>query len=73
MKLSTRLLQEFLAGKIERERFERGVSSDTNLFKTWLDMGYVIRSARVEDAGVDEDDDQLVLEFERDPAAVPFA
>jgi hypothetical protein len=72
VKMSARLLQEFLAGKITREQFESNVFSEQNLFKLWLEKGYVISGSRLENAGVDEDDDQLVLEFTRDPAAAPF-
>jgi len=72
MRMSARLLQEYLAGNLTREQFEKKLFSEENLFKRWLDMGYTIRNTRVESAGVDEDDDHLVLEFERDPAAAPL-
>jgi hypothetical protein len=32
----------------------------------------VIRGTRLEDAGMDEDDDRVVFEFKRDPAAADF-
>jgi hypothetical protein len=71
MKLSARLLQEFLAGRITAERFDDN-STGKNLFEVWLKMGFVMSDARFESAGVDEDDDYVILEFRRDPAAAPF-
>ncbi|MEJ1960043.1 MAG: hypothetical protein WDO56_00210 [Gammaproteobacteria bacterium] len=73
VKMSARLLQEYLAGKIAREQFEGNVFPEQNLFKLWLEKGYVISGSRLENAGTDEDDDQLVFEFTRDPAAAPFS
>jgi len=71
VKMSTRRLQEFLAGRITPERFHDDVAGK-NLFEKWLIDGYVISDARFESAGVDEDDDYVVLEFRRDPAAADF-
>jgi hypothetical protein len=71
VKMSARLLQEFLAGRITAERFHDN-STGKNLFEHWLKMGYVISDARFESAGVDEDDDHVILEFRRDPAAAGF-
>lgn len=71
VKLSARLLQEFLAGRVTAERFHDDVSGK-NLFEKWLSEGYVIRDARFESAGIDEDDDHVILELRRDPAAADF-
>ena len=72
VKMSARLLQEFLAGRVTPERFHEEVMGK-NLFEKWLNNGYVISDARFESAGVDEDDDYVILEFRRDPAAADFA
>ena len=72
VKLSARLLQEFLAGRITAERFDDDVSGK-NLFEKWLREGYLIRDARFESAGVDEDDDYVILELRRDPAGADFS
>jgi hypothetical protein len=71
MKMSARLLQEYLAGRIAIERFHDNCTGK-NLFEHWLKLGYVISDARFESGGVDADDDCVVLEFRRDPAAAEF-
>lgn len=43
-----------------------------NLFEHWLKLGHVISDARFESGGVDADDDYVILEFRRDPAAAEF-
>jgi hypothetical protein len=68
MKVSARALQEFLAGRITIEQFHSNSTRD-NLFEHWLKIGFVISDARFESAGLDEDDDYVILEFRRDPAA----
>lgn len=72
MKMSARVLHEFLAGRITAERFHDN-STGKNLFEHWLKSGFVISDARFESAGVDKDDDYVILEFRRDPAAAEFA
>jgi hypothetical protein len=42
------------------------------LFEHWLKLGHVISDARFESGGVDADDDYVILEFRRDPAAAEF-
>lgn len=70
MKISARALQEYLAGNISQEEFERQISSgDKNLFKLWLMQGHTISDAGFEKAGVDEDDDLIVFSFQKDSAA----
>lgn len=71
MKMSARLLQEYLAGRITIERFHDNCMGK-NLFEHWLTLGYVISDARFESGGVDADDDYVILEFRRDPAAAEF-
>jgi hypothetical protein len=72
VKISARLLQELMAGKITPEQFQRNAFSEGNPFRKWLDDGYVISGTRLESAGRDEDDDHVVFEFQRDPAAADF-
>jgi hypothetical protein len=71
VKISARLLQEFLAGRIITERFHDN-STGRNLFDHGLKSGYAISDARFESAGLDEDDDHVVLELRRDPTAAEF-
>ena len=70
MKISARALQEYLAGAISQEKFERQIlSGDKNLFQLWLMQGHTISDVGFEKAGVDEDDDLVVFSFQKDPAA----
>jgi len=71
VKMSARMLQEFLAGRISPDSFHDNATGK-NLFEKWLTDGYVINDARFESAGVDKDDDYVILEFRRDPAAADF-
>jgi hypothetical protein len=73
MKVSARLMQDFLANRITREQFQHmAFGKDTNLFEHWLKMGYTFQDARLEKAGTDEDDDYLVFDFGPDVAAMPL-
>lgn len=75
IKFSARLFQDFLAGKIDKEYFIRqaaGNGEGENLFELWLSQGLIISNAQFEKAGVDEDDDYMVLEFSSDPATSEF-
>lgn len=73
VKISARALQEFLAGRLTREQFDRQLGDrDSNLFARLLTQGYTLAASRLESTGLDEDDDQIVLEFARDPAAAGF-
>jgi hypothetical protein len=69
MKMSARLLHEYLAGKISSEQFERNAFGEGNDFRQLLERGYALRNAKFESAGVDEDDDYIIFEFSADPAA----
>jgi hypothetical protein len=75
IKFSARLFQDFLAGKIDKEYFIRqaaGNGEGENLFELWLSQGLIISNAQFEKAGIDEDDDYMVLEFSHDPSASEF-
>lgn len=72
IKFSARLFQELIAGRITTETFNH-FSKVSDLFDGQLTHGNVIKSARIEPAGIDEDDDYLVVEFEPDPSASPLA
>lgn len=57
----------------------RGVASkyasggnDTNFFLQERQKGRIISTCRVENGGVDEDDDYIVFEFREDASAAPF-
>ena len=69
MKISARLLQEYLAGKVSPENFERSAFGERNYFTLWLGQGYTISKTTLEPAGLDKDDDYVVFEFSPDPAA----
>ena len=70
MKISARLLQEFLAGRMTREAFERETFGGIeNVFELSLARGELISDIRFESAGIDEDDDWVVVTLSDDPAA----
>lgn len=72
MRVSARLLQEYLAGRLSKDEFERNAFSDKNLFNLWLQQGHTIKNVQFESIGLDEDDDYVVFEFSKDPAASLF-
>lgn len=73
MKISSRALHEYLAGNDTHDTFLNNISSNKdNFFKLWLDKGYVIKEISFEDGGVDEDDDHVVFNFEKDPSISPL-
>jgi hypothetical protein len=73
IKISSRLVQEFLAGRISHEQFKFfAFGKDTNLFEHQLVRGFTIQNARVEKAGIDEDDDYIVFDLEPDASALPL-
>lgn len=75
MKISSRVLQDFIAGKISAEQFRYfiGEQEDGLSFRKLLDNGFTISAMRLERQGIDKDDDYVVFEFERDPAAGNFS
>jgi hypothetical protein len=71
IKFPARLFQELLAGRITLEKFEH-FSGAFSLFEGQLKFGNTLSGARLEPAGIDEDDDYVVFEFAPDPAALPL-
>jgi hypothetical protein len=69
MKISARLLQEYLAGKVSKDEFERLVFGEKNPFGQWLQQGHTISNVKFENAGIDEDDDYVIFEFMPNPSA----
>jgi hypothetical protein len=73
VKLSSKALQDFLAGRITEQQFRYFTSGGgKNPFTSLLETGYVISSAKFESGGLDKDDDFIVLEFEKDATASSF-
>jgi hypothetical protein len=69
VKLSSRLILEFLAGRITAERFALETSNVASILDSMLKAGLTIQSSRLEKGGLDEDDDYLVFDLEPDAAA----
>ena len=74
IKVSARRLQELLAGRITLQQFQQRTFGGgmPNQFDYQLGRGLTIQKARVEKAGLDEDDDFLVFDLGPDPAALPL-
>lgn len=72
LRISARALQEYLAGKLTREQFERRWNNEDNLFDHFLKRGYTLSAMKLERTGLDEDDDHVVFEFTKDAAASEF-
>jgi len=74
VKISARLLQEYIAGRITRERFENEAfgPNSNNFFEHGLSRGQLISNIQFESAGIDEDDDWIVFELFEDAAATPL-
>jgi hypothetical protein len=72
VKLSSRLLLEFLAGRITPEQFRSATGKTETVFDSMLKAGRTIQSSRLEKGGLDEDDDYLVFDLEPDTAALPL-
>ena len=67
IKISSRLLQEKLAGRIDTATFQRhAFGNDRNYFEAELARGRTIQGARFESGGIDEDDDYLVFDMDFD-------
>lgn len=71
MKLSARLVLEFLAGRITAEQFH-DFSGTSHVFETMLKAGKTLQNARIEKTGLDKDDDYLVFDLDLDYAALPL-
>ncbi len=80
VKISSRLLQKILAGKIDWDRvfyylgFEGNskTSSIPNRFLTMLNSGKLFSEIKIEEGENEKDDDWVVFEFKDDPAVSPF-
>lgn len=73
-RMSSRAFQDFMANRIDEKQFRRfiGEGEDGPSIGRFLNQGYTIQEIRLEVGGLDDDDDCMVLEFARDPAASPF-
>ncbi len=75
VKISARSVMDLLAGRETQERFQHIHNfGEHNPFESMRRRGRVIKSVRVEQSNIEEDDDEwLVFEFgESDPAISPF-
>ena len=71
LKLSSRLVLECLAGRIDTDKLQScAFGNDRNWFEVALSRGQTIQGARFENAGIDEDDDYLVFDLDHDWAAL---
>ncbi len=67
IKISSRLVQEYLAGRMDAEAFRsQAFNDDTNYFDTELTRGHTIQDVRFEGGKLDEDDDYLVFDLDFD-------
>lgn len=74
IKVSARLIQEYLAGNIDPAEFQtRAFDKNRNLFEGQLSKGQTIRNVRFESGGLDKDDDYIVFEMGLDWAARPLS
>jgi hypothetical protein len=73
-RMSSRALQDFLAGRITEKEFRHflGEREDGSSIARFLDRGLTISEISFEKGSIDEDDDTLILRFSKDPAAHPF-
>lgn len=73
MKISSRALQEYLAGRISHQQFKNAVGEDIpKIIERQLLSGKIIKSTSIENMGLDEDDDYITFQFGEDPAASNF-
>ena len=74
IRMSTRTLLDLLSGRLTQERFSEAhqVGGDRNVFENLLRQAFALREATV-DRRPDEDDDEIVLQFQApDPAIALF-
>lgn len=69
---SSRALLEFLAGRLDGDRFRNNIVGLSKAFEHQLAIGHTVQDAKLIPGGVDEDDDLIELRFGPDPAASPF-
>lgn len=73
IKISSRLVHEYLAGRINAEEFRRQAFHDEkNFFEGELARGSTINNVRYEGGGIDQDDDYLVFDLGFDWGAHPL-
>lgn len=73
IKISSRLVHEYLAGRMDSDTFQQRAFGNTkNCFELELARGNTIQDIRLERAGIDEDDDYLVLDLDSDWGASPL-
>ncbi len=65
IKLSARLLHEYLAGRIDGDQFrEKAFNNEKNYFDSEFARGHEIIEAHFESGGVDADDDYVVFDLD---------
>lgn len=72
IKMSSRLLMDFLAGRISKAEFEGRLDNRDGrgtFFADMLNEGYTISKVEMAPRDIDEDDDYLIVSFSIDPAA----
>ena len=73
IKISSRLVQEYLAGRFDAATFQNyAFGGDENVFDRELSRGRTIQGIRFERGGVDRDDDFLVFDMDFDWGAKAF-
>jgi hypothetical protein len=74
IKLSSRLVLEYLTGRIDAASFKRhAFDNDANQFDAALAKGLTIQGVKFENGGQSEDDDYLVFDMELDWGATALA
>ena len=73
-RISSRLLLDFMSGRIDEKAFRDGAGKDSLsiLLEKIRSAGYTISSINLVRSGLDEDDDLIEFNFEEDPAASKF-
>lgn len=67
IKISSRMLHEYLAGRLGKDEFRRhAFGNHPNFFESELSQGHTIQGARFESGGIDEDDDYIVFDLDFD-------
>jgi len=73
IKISSRLIQEYLAGRMDATAFQNhAFNNDRNLFEAELKRGRTIQGVCLESGGLDEDDDHIVFDLDFDWSATPL-
>ena len=73
LEVSLRAAMDYLAGRTDRNSFERIVHPDWLAhLKEWLDQGRSVESVSIREHPGEDDDGLLIRFAEHDPAASPF-